>query len=222
MSPSANKVNRIRVLIADDHPVVREGLAAMVNRQLDMQVVAEAPDGHVAVEQFLLHRPDVALLDIRMPHLDGIAAMQAILFQIPGARILLISAYDCDEQIYQGFKAGAKGYLSKDIHREDLLETIRKIHNGITYILPTVAAKLAECVARSTLSVRELEVLRLMAVGKSNKEIGVSLFITEGTVKLHVSHLLKKLKATGRTEAINLALIHGIVTLDNTPHWHST
>jgi two-component system NarL family response regulator len=218
LSPSANRIDRIRVLIADDHPVVREGLATMINRQLDMQVVAEAPDGHVAVEQFLLHRPDVALLDIRMPHLDGIAAMQAILFQTPDARILLLSTYDCDEQIYQGFKAGAKGFLSKDTPREDLLETIRKIHNGITYILPKVAAKLAECVARSTLSVRELEVLRLMAVGKSNKEIGVSLFITEGTVKLHVSHLLKKLKATGRTEAINLALIHGIVTLDSATH----
>jgi two-component system NarL family response regulator len=204
---------RIRVLIADDYPVVREGLASVVNRQPDMQVVAEAPDGRTAVEQFLLHRPDVALLDIRMPNLDGIAALQAILAQVPEARIILLSACEGDENIYQGLRSGAKGYLVKDSPVAELLESVRKVHSGLTYILPAVAAKLALRITRSSLSERELEVLQYMATGKSNKEIGTALYISEGTVKVHVSNLMKKLKATGRTEAVNLALMHGMVSL---------
>lgn len=203
----------IRILIADDYPVVREGLASMVNRQPDMQVVAEACDGRMAVEQFRLHRPDVTLLDIRMPHLDGIDALQAILAHAPEARIILLSACEGDENIYQGLRSGAKGYLVKDSAVEDLIESIRKVHSGLTYILPTIAAKLALRITRSTLSDRELEVLQYMTAGKSNKEIGTALFISEGTVKVHVSNLMKKLKATGRTEAVNLALMHGMVHL---------
>lgn len=209
-------VERIRILIADDYPVVREGLSAMVNRQPDMQVVAEASDGRMAIEQFRLHRPDVALLDIRMPHLDGIAALREILAQAPEARIILLSACEGDENIYQGLRAGAKGYLVKDSPVADLIESIRKIHSGLTYILPTIAAKLALRITRSTLSERELEVLQYMTAGKSNKEIGAALFISEGTVKVHVSNLMKKLKATGRTEAVNLALMHGVVNLNRT------
>jgi len=185
----------------------------MVNRQPDMRVVAEAHDGKMAVDQFLLHRPDVVLMDILMPHMDGIAATQVILAQIPQAQIILLSAYEGDEHIYQGLRAGAKGYLIKDSPLEDMTESIRKVHSGLTYILPTVAAKLALRITRSALSDRELEVLRLMAAGKSNKEIGNALYISEGTVKVHVSNLMKKMKATGRTEAVNLALMHGIVNL---------
>lgn len=210
IEPSAE---RIRVLIADDYAVVREGLASVVNRQPDMQVVAEAQEGRTAVEQFLLHRPDVALFDIRMPRLDGLAALKEILAQAPGARIILLSACEGDENIYQGLKAGAKGYLVKDSPVTELLETIRKVHSGLTYILPTIAAKLALRITRSALSDRELEVLQYMATGKSNKEIGTALYISEGTVKVHVSNLMKKLKATGRTEAVNLALMHGMVSL---------
>lgn len=204
---------RIRILIADDYPVVREGLASVVNRQPDMQVVAEAQDGSAAVEQFLLHRPDVALLDLRMPHLDGMAALQEILAQAPEGRIILLSACEGDENIYQGLKAGAKGYLVKDSPVTELLDSIRKVHSGLTYILPIIAAKLAQRITRSSLSERELEVLEYMAAGKSNKEIGNALFISEGTVKVHVSNLMRKLKATGRTEAVNLALMHGVVQL---------
>ena len=208
-----SSADRIRVLIADDYPVVRQGLATMVNRQPDMQVVAEARDGRMAVQQFLRHQPDVGLLDIRMPHLDGVAALQAILAQMPQARIILLSACEGDELIYQGLRSGAKGYLVKDSPLEDLIESIRKVHTGLTYILPTIAAKLALRITRSSLSDRELEVLRLMAAGKSNKEIGTALYISEGTVKVHVSNLMKKLKATGRTEAVNLAVMHGIINL---------
>lgn len=202
---------RISVLVADNYPVVREGLIVMINRQTDMQVVGEACDGRAAVEQYFLHRPDVVLMDLRMPHLDGIAATTAIRNVDPEARIILLTAYEAEEQVYQGVRAGAKGYLLKDTPREELLETVRKVHAGGTCIPATIAVKLAERATRAELTTREKEVLRLMATGLSNKEIGVSLFLCEGTVKVHVCNLLKKLHANGRTEAINLALTRGIV-----------
>lgn len=214
-SPSAAESGVIRILIADDFQIAREGLASMIGCQSDMRVVAEASDGQAAVDQFGIHRPDVVFLDVRMPRLDGIAAVTAIRNLDPEARIILLSTYGGDELVYQGLRAGAKGYLLKDISRQDLWETIRKVYKGDTYLLPAIAAKLADRVTRSELSTREMEVLRLMVVGKSNKEIGAALFITEGTVKVHVSSLMKKLKATGRSEAINLALMHGIVSLED-------
>jgi len=209
----SKQLKRIRALVADDHAVVREGLATIINREADMQIVAEASDGRAAVEQFLLHRPDIVLLDVRMPGLDGIAAATAIRNTDPEARIILLSTYEADEQVYQGLRAGAKGYLLKDFSAEELLDTIRKVHAGVSCISPRIGAKLADRVTRSELTRREMEVLRLMVTGKSNKEIANILYIGEGTVKVHVSALLKKLKATGRTEAINLALMHGIVNL---------
>ena len=204
---------RIRVLIADDHEIVREGLATMINRQPDMAVVAQVCDGQAAVEQFVILRPDVALVGLRMQRLDGIAVTRTIREQAPEARIILLATDECDEQIYQGVRAGALSYLVKSTSGDELLDTIRKVSSGVTCISPAIAAKLAARVTRSELSERELDVLRLMVTGRSNKEIGGSLHITEGTVKVHVSCLMKKLEATGRTEAVNLALMHGIVSL---------
>lgn len=209
-----SKPRPIRVLVADDFPIVREGLTTLLNCQKDMQVVAEASDGQSAVEQFVRYRPDVALLDMRMPKLDGIAALSAILNQVPGARVILLTAFAGDELIYRALRAGAKSYLLKNTPRQDLLTAIRTIYHDDTCIPPVIAAKLVDRITRTELTSRELEVLQLMAVGKSNKEIGVSLYISEGTVKAHVSKLLGKLKATSRTEAINIAILHGIVTVD--------
>ena len=209
-----SKPDAIRILIADDHPVVREGLESIINHQPDMKVVAVAGDGYRATELFRMQHPDLSLVDVRMPHMDGIAALMAIRKLDPAARIILLSALEGDEIIYQGLRAGAKGYLLKETPKEELLDTIRKVYSGRTCIPGDVAAKLADRVTRTELTQRELEVLRFMVVGKSNKEIGNSLNISEGTVKVHVSSLLKKLKATGRTEAINLALMRGIVTLN--------
>lgn len=208
-----NKAISMRLLIADDHPVVREGLTCMVNGQSDMQVVAEAADGRTAVEQFFVHRPDIVLMDIRMPQLDGIAATAAIRAVYPEARIILLSTYETEEHVYQGLRTGAKGYLPKGTPRQELLETIRKVHGGATCIPAPIAAKLAEHATHAELSVREMQVLRLMVDGKSNKEIGVALCLSEGTVKVHVCNLLRKLKAGGRTEAIHVALTRGIVGL---------
>ena len=204
---------QIRAVIADDHPVVREGLGALVNSQRDMKVVGEAANGREAVQQFCLHRPDVLLLDLRMPEMGAIEAIQAILEKAPEARIIVLSTYSGDEDIYRALKAGAKAYLLKDSPREQLLESIRSVHAGRLSIPPSIAVRLAVRLRNPALTDREVEIVRLMVAGKSNKEIGASLKITEGTVKVHVRHLLKKLGAGGRAEAIRIALDRGIVHL---------
>ena len=206
--------NPIRVLIADDHPVVREGLVALISRRPDMQLVGEASNGREAVEQFFVHHPDVTLLDQRMPDMDGVAALKAIRERCPDARIILLTTYDGSEDIYRGMRAGAKAYLLKDVSREELLECIRSVHEGKTEISPAVATRLANRVARKDLTSREMEVLRLMATGKSNKEIGAALNVSEGTVKVHVNHILQKLGVESRTEAATVALKRGIVGLE--------
>lgn len=203
----------IRVLIANKHEVVREGLTAVINRQTDMEVVAEVYDGQAAVKQFATHHPDVALLDVHMLEPDGIAATKVIREQFAEARIILLSTYSGDEQVYQGLRAGAMSYLLIDTTGNELVHAIHQVHSGVNYIPPSIAAQLADRVKRRELSTRETEVLQLMAYGKSNKEIGAALYVTEGTVKVHVSSLMKKLGVTGRTEAVNVALMHGIVTL---------
>ena len=209
-----NEMPLLRILIADDHPVVREGLAALIERRPDMTVVAEASNGREAVEMYLQHRPDVALLDLRMPVMDGVDAIIAIRQQHPEARIVILTTYDDDEDIFRGLRAGAKAYLLKDVLRDELLTCLRAVHGGKTIIPPAIAAKLAGRMSTFALTARELEVLRPMADGLGNKEIADALSISEGTVKTHVNAILRKLDAADRTQAVTTALKRGILRLE--------
>jgi DNA-binding NarL/FixJ family response regulator len=210
--PMAKK-ERIRILIADDHSVVREGLVSLVKRKSDMVVVAEASNGREAVQLWKEHRPDVTLLDLRMPELDGVGAIKEIRELDENAHIVVLTTYDGDEDIYRAIKAGAKAYLLKDTARDALVETVRRVHAGETYLPPQLAAKLAERVSGEALSPREIEVLQRMAVGKSNKEIGAELFISEGTVKTHIKSIFNKLDVVSRTEAVATANRRGLIQL---------
>jgi two-component system NarL family response regulator len=208
-----NNTTPLRILIADDHPVVREGLMALISRSPDMTIVAEANNGREAVEQFLLHSPDLALLDLRMPEMDGVDAITAIRQLQPAARLILLTTFDDDEDIFRGFRAGAKAFLLKDAPRNELLECLRAVHSGQTIIPPAIAAKLAYRLSALALTSRELEVLHLIAEGTGNKEIAATLFIAEGTVKTHVNAVLRKLDAIDRTQAVTTALKRGILHL---------
>ena len=208
-------VKQIRIVIADDHPVVREGLGALVSSQQDMKIVSEAANGRQAVQQFLLHRPDVLLLDLRMPEMNGMETIQAILEKAPNAKIIVLSTYDGDEDVYRALQAGAKAYLLKDSPRAELLESIRGVYSGQLSIPSAIGARLAASMRTPKLTKRERDITRLLVDGKSNKEIGATLGVTEGTVKVHTSHIFKKLGAAGRTEAIRKALERGIVHLNS-------
>ena len=210
---NGKKKECIRILIADDHSVVREGLVSLVKRKSDMTVVAEASNGREAVDLWKEHHPDVALLDLRMPELDGVGAIKEIREVDPNAHILVLTTFDGDEDIYRAIKAGAKGYLLKDTAREALMDSIRRVHSGETCIPPTLAAKLADRVSGEALSAREIEVLQRIAAGKSNKEIGAKLFISEGTVKTHVKSIFSKLEVVSRTEAVATATRRGLIQL---------
>ncbi len=212
-SPGGRKSDPIRILIADDHNVLRDGLAAIIRQEIDLDVVGEVGDGRQAVEQWKKQRPDVTLMDLRMPGLDGVNAIYEIRAADPGARIIVLTTFDGDEDIYRGLRAGAKSYLLKDVRREELFQCIREVHAGRTFIPPAIAAKLAERLPGDELSPRELEVLRLLAEGKPNKLIGVALSITEVTVKSHVQSLFKKLNVLSRTEAIAVANRRGLLHL---------
>src|SRR6185369_3451273 len=201
----------IRILIADDHTVVRDGLVAIVTQEKDMQVVAETGDGREAVELWKKHRPDVTLMDLRMPSLDGVDAIYAIRAADPSARIVILTTFDGDEDIYRGMRAGAKSYLLKDVRREELFQCIREVHAGRMFVPPAIAAKLAERLPAEELTPRELEVLGLLAAGKPNKLIGADLAITEVTVKSHVQSLFRKLNVLRRTEAIAVANRRGLL-----------
>jgi two-component system NarL family response regulator len=208
-------VKQIRIVIADDHPVVREGLGALVSSQQDMKIVSEAANGRQAVQQFLLHRPDVLLLDLRMPEMNGMETIQAILEKAPDAKIIVLSTYDGDEDVYRALQAGAKAYLLKDSPRAQLLESIRGVYSGQLSIPSAIGARLAASMRTPKLTKRERDITRLLVDGKSNKEIGATLGVTEGTVKVHTGHIFKKLGAAGRTEAIRKALERGIVHLNS-------
>ena len=204
-------LDKIRVLIADDHVAVREGLAAMIGRQADTMVVGEAANGREAVELWQKHRPDVTLLDLRMPVLDGVSAISEIHHQDASARIIILTTFDSDSEIAGAIKAGAKGYLLKDAPREELFDCIRKVHAGETCIPPSLVAKLAAGVSSEALTSRELDVLTLLARGKSNKEIGGNLYISETTVKSHLRSVFTKLNVVSRTEAIAVATRRGLL-----------
>ena len=201
----------VGVLVADDHPVVRAGLVAAISRHPDMNLIAEAKDGNEAVEKALAYLPDVCLIDLRMPFMDGIDVIVRILEKRPTARLVILSSYETQEDVYRAMKAGAKGYLLKEAPMEEIIDCIRAVARRQTWISSKVGAHLAKRVSEHELTPRENEVLRELSAGKSNKEIGVALDISEATVKVHVTHILEKLKVTGRTEAINAALGRGIV-----------
>ena len=205
--------NKLKIMLVDDHYLVRMGLASIIALESDMTVCAEAATGEQALSLFRVHNPDVTLIDQRLPGMTGSETTQKIRAEYPGARILVLSTYACDEEIYRALQCGAMGYLSKSVQREELTQAIRKAASGRRHITPEVATLLAEGMSRSRLSSRELDVLRLLVGGKRNREIASSLDITEGTVKLHVSSILGKLAVADRTEAVTVALQRGIVQL---------
>lgn len=204
----------IRVLIADDHVVVRTGLRSMIESEPDMEVVGEASNGTEALELYKNVRLDLVLMDLRMPRMGGVEATAAICAHDPQAHILVLTTFDGDESIYQALKAGAQGYLLKDVTKDEFIVAIRKVARGEYYLPQAVAARLAQRVPSGDLSQREMEVLRLIVRGRSNKEIADDLHLSESTVKNHVNGLLSKLHVKDRTQAVTTALRRGLVTLD--------
>jgi DNA-binding NarL/FixJ family response regulator len=202
------------VLVADDHALLRTGVANIINHEPDLFVVAEAGNGAEAVAAYERHRPDITLLDLRMPVMEGVETVRQIRARDPQARVIVLTTYDTDEEISRALKAGAKAYVLKDISADELVGCIRDVLAGKTYLAPAAAAKLAEGVTRVQLTPREMSALRLMSDGKSNKEIANELDISERTVKTHLGHLFEKLGVTSRTEAIKVATRRGLVRLD--------
>jgi DNA-binding NarL/FixJ family response regulator len=203
----------IRILSVDDHPLMREGVAALIKSQADMVLVAEAANGSEAVQKFREHQPDVTLMDIRLPDRSGIDTLIAIRSEFPEARILMLTTFEGDVEIQRALQAGARGYMLKSMPPRDLIEGIREVHAGRKKIPPDVAAHLAEHMGEEALTAREIEVLQQVAGGNRNKDIAERLFITEETVKVHVKHIMEKLGAKDRTEAVSIALRRGIIRL---------
>lgn len=210
----SSKGSSIRIMTVDDHPLLRQGITALINTQPGMEVVAEACDGEEALAQFRLHRPDVTLMDIQMPNVNGTEAISRIRSEFPEAKILVLSTYAGDVQILRAIKAGARGYLLKGNVRTELLEAIRTVHAGGKRIPPEIASELAEHAADDQLSLREMDVLRLIGEGNANKQIADKLAIGETTVKNHISNILSKLGANDRAHAVTIALQRGIIELD--------
>ncbi|MEM6866973.1 MAG: response regulator transcription factor [Cyanobacteria bacterium P01_C01_bin.121] len=217
VNPKANPDSTIRVLVVEDHNVVREGIVAVLNRQTNITVVAEAKNGKAAVELFNTHQPDVTLMDLRMPQMEGLEAVLRIRAASPKARIIILTTYDTDEDIYQCLQAGARGYLLKDVTSAELIRAVQQVHQGKRVIPSDVAMKLAERIQSDELTSRELDVLTMMVQGSSTAKLSEALNISEGTVKFHVNNILQKLNADGRTQAVVTALQRGLVRLKQDP-----
>jgi DNA-binding NarL/FixJ family response regulator len=209
-----NAETPIRVLCVDDHPLVRKGIASILANETDMQLVAEAGSGAEAVELFRLHQPDVTLMDLRMARMDGVEATQAIRREYPDARIIALTSYDGDQDIYRALEAGVRGYLLKEMVHPDVLRAIRTVHSGKRLMPAEVAERLTEYFPQVALTPREVEVLELVAHGLANKEIAERLGTASGTIKMHVQNVLAKLGAADRTHAVTLAIQRGILHLD--------
>jgi two-component system, NarL family, response regulator len=206
--------NLIRILTVDDHPLLRKGIAALVNAEADLKLVAEASNGKEAIEAFRSHQPDVTLMDLQMPEMDGLDAIEAIRREFPGARIIVLTTYSGDVQVLRALKAGARAYILKGLVHRELLDTIRAVHAGQKRVPPEIAAELADHAADDALTSREIDVLRLIAAGNSNKHIADQLAIGEATVKSHVTNILSKLGANDRAHAVTIGLQRGIIELE--------
>jgi DNA-binding NarL/FixJ family response regulator len=204
----------IRVLCVDDHPLVRKGIASILANEADLQLVGEAGDGREAVQAFRLHRPDVTLMDLRMPQMDGIEATKLIREEDPEARIIALTSYDGDQEIYRSLEAGVRGYILKEMVHTEIVRAIRVVHSGKRLMPAEVAERLSEHFPQVTLTPREVEVLTFVAQGLGNKEIGAQLGTAAGTVKMHLQNILCKLGASDRTHAVTLAIRRGIIYLD--------
>jgi DNA-binding NarL/FixJ family response regulator len=205
--------NGIRILSVDDHPLLREGIAAVINSQQDMRVIADAASAKDAIEQFRKHKPDVTLMDLRLPDKSGIDTMIAIRMEFPEARIIMLTTFEGDVEIQRALEAGARAYLLKNMPPKELVEVIRQVHAGKKRIPPQLAAQLAEHMSDEALTSREIEVLRQIAEGNRNRDIGEKLFITEETVKVHIKNIMGKLGASDRTQAVAIAIRRGIIHL---------
>jgi len=209
----SENAGRIRILTVDDHPLLREGVASMINAEPDMQLVAEADSGAESIKQFRLHRPDVTLMDLQMPGMNGVDAIRAIREESEDARIIVLTTYTGDVQVLQALKAGAAGYLLKSALRTELLNAIRAVHTGHRHVSASIATEIAQHVGEVALSERELEVLRKVAAGNSNKQVAAQLGISEDTAKAHMKNILAKLNANDRTHAVTIAVRRGIIDI---------
>jgi two-component system, NarL family, response regulator len=207
-------VNKIKVMVIDDHPMVREGIAAYVALQPDMELVAETGDGTKGIELFNQYMPDITLVDLRLPNMDGIEIIRQIRRDFPEAKFIVVTSYDFDEQIYAAFRAGARAYVLKDVLANQLIDIIRRVHKGQRYLSTDIEMRLAERLPRSDLTARELEILNLFASGMSNKEIATTLTITENTVRFHSRNLFQKLEVNDRAHAVSIALRRGLIPIN--------